>query len=130
MTVNEVFGVKDGSGGLHEFLGVTDVFVDENGKVNVVMPITDNVLNTNGKIHGGTVFALCDIALGCHQSLKGIKAVTLGAEIHYYRPGSPNTTLTAIVTERKTGKTVSSFLIEVYDSNGKHLVDSIFTSYQ
>lgn len=130
MTINAMMGLDPGEGGLHQLLGVQEVFYDEKNRVCVNLEITPQLLNPYGKVHGGTIAALCDIAMGCYQHLNHKKAVALECSVSYYRPGEAGTKLTAIVHERKIGKRISNFLVEVVDNNGRHIADAACSSCQ
>lgn len=130
MTIDEIMELEPGKGGLHQLLGVQEIFYDEKDRVCVKMEITPQLLNPYGKVHGGSIAALCDIALGCHQRLKNnASAVALECSVAYYRPGEPETVLTAIVNERKKGRTISHFLVEVMDNHGRHIADATCSSF-
>ena len=49
--------------------------------------------------------------------------------IHYYRPGRCGKKLTAVAYERKRGRKVSVYMIEVHDDEGKHIADATFTMF-
>ncbi len=130
MTIEELLGIKEGEGGLHNFLGVHEVRVGNDGSVAVDMKITKDLLNPRGMVHGGTISALCDIAIGCFHATKGEEAVALSSELHFFKPGLDGSTLTATVYERKKGHTICTFLIEVRDDNGRHVADGMYTTYK
>ena len=87
MTIEELLGIKEGEGGLHNFLGVHEVRIGNDGSVAVDMKITKDLLNPRGMVHGGTISALCDIAIGCFHATKGEEAVALSSELHFFKPG-------------------------------------------
>ena len=130
MTIEELLGIKEGEGGLHNFLGVHEVRIGNDGSVAVDMKITKDLLNPRGMVHGGTISALCDIAIGCFHATKGEEAVALSSELHFLKPGLDGSTLTATVYERKKGHTICTFLIEVRDDNGRHVADGMYTTYK
>ena len=45
MTIEELLGIKEGEGGLHNFLGVHEVRIGNDGSVAVDMKITKDLLN-------------------------------------------------------------------------------------
>lgn len=130
MKIEEIFDLEEGQGGLHSLMGVNNVYYNDRNQVCVEMKITPQLLNPAGKVHGGTIAALGDIAIGCYFELKKVKAVALNCETHYYRPGEPDSLLTATVTERKLGNTVSTFLIEITDEKNRLIADSVFSTFQ
>ena len=86
-------------------------------------------MNPLGMAHGGTIFTLCDIAAGSAAASQGTVAVTLDSTIHYYRPGRCGKKLTAVAYERKRGRKVSVYMVEVHDDEGKHIADATFTMF-
>ena len=129
MTIEEIFNLHQGTGGLHNLLDVHDVQLDEQGRVTVSLNVSEQVLNPHGTAHGGTIFALCDIAVGSYMALQKKIPVTLDSTIHFYRPGRLGNVLTAVVNERKRGHTTSVFLVEVYADKENHVADATFTMY-
>lgn len=91
--------------------------------------VSDQVLNPHGTARGGTLFTLCDIAVGSYIAIQKKTAVTLDSTIHFYRPGQLGTVLAAVVNGRKCGHTTSVFLVEVYDDKENHIADATFTMY-
>lgn len=130
MKIDEIMELEPGKGGLHQLLGVQEVFYDAENRVCVNMEITPHLLNPYGKVHGGSIAALCDIAMGCYQHLHGRRAVALECSVAYYRPGEADTVLTATVSERKVGRRISHFLVKVTDNHGRHIADGTCSSYQ
>lgn len=83
--------------------------------------------NVNGKVHGGISFLLCDEAIGRYVTSLGRIGAVADANIHYYRPAELGKTLYAAVSERKTGKKLAIYLVELTDDTGKLLADTLFT---
>jgi len=129
MTIEEIRGIEDGKGGLHQLLGMHTINVDEEGRFSLEVKVTQQLLNPFGIVHGGTIFTLCDTAVGTYVAYGKRRAVTLDGAIHYYRPGMPESTLRAIVKERKSGRTMGKFLVEVFDDKDNHIADATFTMY-
>ena len=130
MTIEQLLGIKEGEAGLANYLGVHEVRVGNDGSVAVDMKITKDHLNPRGMVHGGTISALCDIAIGCFHASRGEEAVALNSELHFFKPGLDGSTLTATVYERKKGHTICTFLIEVRDDSGRHVADGMYTTYK
>lgn len=129
MTIENIFNLQPGMGGLHNLLDLHTVFIDEQGRFALKLNATEQLLNPNGIVHGGTLFALCDIAVGTYIAFQKKWAVTLDSTIHFYHSALPGDILTATVNERKNGRTVSTLLVEVYNDKAQHIVDAIFTMY-
>ena len=129
MTIEEIFNLQQGEGGLHNLLNMHIVSIDEQGRFTLKLNVTEQLLNPKGMVHGGTLFALCDAAIGTYIAFHKKWAVTVDSTIHFYRPSMPGHVLTATVNERKCGRTTSVFLVEVYDDRKKHIADATFTMY-
>ena len=108
MTIEEILKLRQEAGGLNKLMHMHVVTLDT---------------------HGGTIFTLCDIAAGSAAASQGTVAVTLDSTIHYYRPGRCGKKLTAVAYERKRGRKVSVYMIEVHDDEGKHIADATFTMF-
>ena len=92
------------------------------------LDLTPELLNPLGMAHGGTIFTLCDIAAGSAAASQGTVAVTLDSTIHYYRPGPLRQKADCCAHERKRGRKVSVYMVEVHDDEGKHIADATFTA--
>ncbi|MFP4445896.1 MAG: PaaI family thioesterase [Desulfosudaceae bacterium] len=63
---------------LHQYLGITAIQSQE-GRGRMAVPVTDNIVNPAGVLHGGVVYLLCDVCAyaGLLSLLaKGSEAVT------------------------------------------------------
>lgn len=85
------------------FLGINKAMVADDS-FSVIMEVKDLHLNTQGTVHGGILFTLCDQAVGAYLTFKKIKGVGMDGNIHYYRPAKKGEILTATAYERKSGK--------------------------
>lgn len=83
MTIEEVFNLQPGAGGLHNLLDLHRAFWDEQGLFTLELQVTEQLLNPKGTVHGGTLFALCDSAVGTYITLQNQWAVTLDSTIHF-----------------------------------------------
>lgn len=59
------------------------------------LTLSERHLNLQGMAHGGTIFALADVALGMAANAGPERAVTQEAQIHYVSPAHPGEVLTA-----------------------------------
>lgn len=84
-------------------------------------------LNVNGKIHGGVLFTLCDDIIGRYVTHIGRKGAASDANIHYYRPAEAGERLYATLHERKTGKMLGVYQVELTNEAGKLIADAMFT---
>lgn len=64
MTIEEIFQLQPGTGGLHNLLNLHTAYLDEEGRFTLQLNVTDLLLNPKGTVHGGVLFALCDSAVG------------------------------------------------------------------
>lgn len=129
MTIEEIFSIAPNTGGLHNLLDVHEAFFDAQGRFSLRLKVTEQLLNPRGAVHGGTLFALCDCAVGTYLASQQKWAVTLDSTVHFYRPGKPGDVLIAAVSERKMGRSVSTFLVEVWNQEERHIADATFTMY-
>lgn len=83
-------------------------------------------VNINGVTHGGVLYYLCDEVIGRYITAIGRKGAAAEAGIHYYRPVKIGTQLTAVITERKAGKRLGTYLVEL-KSGDLLMADAIFT---
>ncbi len=83
-------------------------------------------VNINGVTHGGILYYVCDEVIGRYITAIGRKGAAAEANIHYYRPVKIGTQLTAVVTERKTGKRLGTYLAELR-SGDQLMADALFT---
>lgn len=109
MKLSELYGKASG---LSETLGVRDVW-EKDGAVSVSLPLHGGLLNHAGFVHGGTLSALADVAVGAYNKWNGISAVALHSTVCFLRPASETGELVATVTPQKRGRTVSVYTVTV-----------------
>lgn len=129
MTIEQILKMRQEASGLNKLMHMRVVTLDKDGGATVELDLTDELLNPLDMAHGGTIFTLCDIAAGSAAASHGLVAVTLDSNIHYYRPGLPGKTLTAVAYERKRGKKTAVYMVEVHDDEHKHIADATFTMF-
>lgn len=129
MTIEEILKMRQEANGLNKLMHMNVITLDKDGGATVAVTLSDDLLNPLGMAHGGTIFTLCDIAAGSAAASHGIAAVTLDSNIHYYRPGHPGTTLTAVAYERKRGSKTAVYMVEVHDEAHRHVADAVFTMF-
>jgi acyl-CoA thioesterase len=117
------------SEGLHKELGVRAFWLDEEGRAYMQMDATGPTLNPFGSVHGGSIFALCDMAAECCVVSRGRLAVTLDSHIHFYRPAKPGMTLTAVAEIRKDGKKTAVCVARTLDETDQVIAEASFTFY-
>lgn len=70
------------------------------GRAVLRMPVTDQMLNRHGTVHGGYLFILADAAFAHASNAYGPTAVAQNAQITFLRPVPAGTVLRAEATER------------------------------
>ena len=70
---------------------------------------------------------LCEEAIARYQLKNGKKGAAAEGHIHFYRPAAVGERITATVTERKTGRKLGIYLIEVRNDAGVLLADTVTT---
>ena len=83
--------------------------------------------NSNGFVHGGVIFHLCDEAVGRCVVASGRGGAASDASIHYYRPARIGERLTAAVQPRKLGRRLGVYLVDVRDPQDRLMADGLFT---
>lgn len=83
--------------------------------------------NINGAVHGGYLFFLCDELVGRYVTACGRKGAAADSNIHYYRPASLDKKLYASISERKVGKRLGTYLVELRDEEHVLISDALFT---
>lgn len=77
-----------------------EILISEPGFTRLAMPISPDMGNTFGVMHGGMMFAFADLCFGftanAAQNLKGVSA---SAEIHWMAPGEVGGRLVGDATE-------------------------------
>lgn len=125
--LSELYGLTEDKLGAITLLGMDRGYATDDCFA-VVMNVKDIHLNTYGTVHGGILFALCDQAVGAYIAYKKLKGVGMDGNIHYYRPAHKGDTLTATAYERKSGRNVGVYFVELKNQNGKLLADGLFTA--
>lgn len=127
MMLSTIYGIPDNQMGTMSLLGINKAQVSDDS-FSVIMEVRDIHLNTQGTVHGGILFTLCDQAVGAYLTYKKIKAVGMDGNIHYYRPAKKGETLTATAYERKSGKKTGVYFVELKNQNDKLIADGLFTA--
>ncbi len=129
ITIEEVFNIRTGEGGLHNLFDLHEAYIDEDGKFSMELTVQERHLNPLGIAHGATLFALCDCVVGTYLVYQGNWTVTVDSSIQYYRPGKHGDRLKATLTERKKGRTLGTYFVEVTNQDGALLADMTSTFY-
>ena len=90
------------------------------GYARAEMPVTEELYNPQGAVHGGVLYTLSDAS-------HGEWIATLDASMSYLRPALRPTKLIAEAHELKYGKRVSVYDVKVTDQDGTVLTTGTFT---
>ncbi len=103
-----------------DLLGVTDMYMKENGEAIVVLPLEKKHTNVHGITHGGIYVTLLDTAMGiaCHQTTHA-SCVTLGITTSFIANCPPGTECTTVGRVVHAGRRIMVSEGEVFDSTGK-----------
>ena len=88
---------------------------------------TEAHANVNGFVHGGYLFYLCDELVGRYVTAGGRKGAAAEGSIHYYRPAALHRKLLASLQERKVGRRLGTYLVELRNEEGVLIADALFT---
>ena len=127
INMSTIYGIPDDQMGTMTFLGINKAMVTDDS-LSVIMEVGAVHLNTQGFVHGGILFTLCDQAVGTYLVYKKREGVAMDGNIHYYRPAQKGETLTATAYERKSGKTTGVYFVELKNQDDKLIADGLFTA--
>ena len=82
-------------------------------------------LNDHGTMHGGLLYAFCMEAVVFYVERLNRKGAAMEGNIHYYRPAFLNDCLKAVIHERKNGKKMSVYLVELINQESKLIADCL-----
>ena len=88
------------------------------GYARVEKDIAPEDLNPVGVPHGGVYFSMADTACGSAMAAHGYYAVTVSTAYNFLRSAKLGDRLTAEARERKPGRSICFFDIEVRDQDG------------
>ena len=88
---------------------------------------SDEHANINGFVHGGYLFFLCDELVGRYVKAIGRRGAAADSNIQYYRPAHLRQKLYAGISERKSGKKLGTYLVELRDEERTLIADALFT---
>ncbi len=108
---------------LARHLGIKIIAVGP-GTATARMTLAEIHANSLGMAHGGTLFALADLAFAAASNSYGNVALGVQADIHFHRPVSSGV-LTAVARELSKGGRLASYLVEVRDET-----DNLVATFQ
>ncbi|MGI6129841.1 MAG: PaaI family thioesterase [bacterium] len=84
------------------------------GKATLVLPVTQNLLNTYGTCHGGALSALADMVMGIALRTLKIRVVTVELALNYLQPVPAGKTLIATAHAVHRGRRMIVAETEIY----------------
>jgi acyl-CoA thioesterase len=103
-----------------KLLGI-EIIEIECGFARVRMTITEQMLNSLGKTHGGALLAAADFALAVASNSYGEAAVSTNVCINYIKASSKGSVIDAVATEESRTRKTGLYRIEVVDETGRKL---------
>lgn len=107
--------------GIEEEIKITD------GVGILTVTLGEQHFNDHGTIHGGILYAISEEAVGQYVGAMGKSGVAMEGDSKFYRPANAGEALTIKVIERKVGRRVGVYNVELLNQEGKILVDSSYT---
>lgn len=82
------------------------------------MPVTDDLKNSLGIVHGGATFALADLAFAAASNSHGRVAVAINVSIAYVAAGT-GSMLTATARETSLTPKLATYTVTIADDSGE-----------
>ena len=101
----------------------------ENDKLVLTARVNEKHLNTEGVVQGGILYTICDQAMAVYDIAAGKRGLGTEGSIHHYYPAKAGDVLKAMVSNRKNGRTASTYLVELYNQDNKLIADAMFTAF-
>jgi len=98
------------------------------GEAKAEMIVSENHLNGVNIIQGGALFTLADFAFAAASNSHGRIAVAANASINFYK-GVSSGKLTATAREENSGKSLSSYTVEITDETGVKIAQFSGTAF-
>lgn len=100
----------------------------EKGDVQIKIPVTKDMLNPYGMLHGGISYTLCDISTGLSAASLGAAITTLQGSINYVKATGEG----YLVTKNKvihSGKSTMVANVEVFNEKEELICSGVFTMF-
>lgn len=104
------------SKGFMEYLPVTVKEIGQ-GYVKAAFPVTKQLRNPFGTLHGGCMYAVADSVAGAAAMTYGRYVTTISGHIHYLNSVDEEAELNVLTTEIKNGKTILTYDVVFVDSH-------------
>jgi acyl-CoA thioesterase len=98
------------------------------GEAKAEMIVSEKHLNGVNIIQGGALFTLADFAFAAASNSHGRIAVAANASISFFRAVSTGK-LTAIAKEENSGKSLSTYTVDIIDENGVKIAQFSGTAF-
>jgi acyl-CoA thioesterase len=89
------------------------------GAAKVKLKITPAHLNGLGRVQGGAIFSLADVALAAAANSHGYVAVSINASISYFKAASQGMTLLAEAKAESVNPKLGTYTVRVTDQDGQ-----------
>lgn len=93
------------------------------------MAVEEHHENVIQSIHGGCLFALADTIGGSAAASRGNRMTTISGDFHYLSPAIQVKKLIAVAKEKKYGKTIAVYGVEVFNEKDELLAEGTFSFY-
>ena len=114
---------------LGKLLGVTLTEVTE-GRALAELKVEKQHLNAAGVCHGGSIFALADIALAAASNSYGQVALLTNGNISVFHATQPGDTLTAKAKEISASRKLAHYRVKITNNTGEQVAIYNATVYK
>lgn len=97
------------------------------GYAKLEMTVKPDDVNPQGTAHGGVTYTMADISAGAACASRGYYASTINSTYNYLRASQIGDKLTSVAKERKAGKKICVYDVEITDQNDKLVGTGTFT---
>jgi uncharacterized protein (TIGR00369 family) len=112
--------------GFGDLIGVTALAAEGDDVVTVVLEAEERHLNTYGRVHGGAIATLCDVAMGAAVATGDNRPVTIEMKVTYLEPVPPGRVV-ATAKVRRRGSRITIVETDVTDEAGGDVAHAIAT---
>lgn len=122
----QVIDRRDNGNIFGQRIGIHTAEVTE-GFCRMEMPVTPEIKNPIGSIHGGALYTIADCAAGGAAWSFGERTTTMSSDFHFLRPGLGAENIIAEGRVIKHGRRVIVVEVSVMDQDRKELCAGIFS---
>jgi len=128
MNCKEIMDFRNRNNKFAAYMGIVTTEL-EIGYARGEMMIAGHHENAIGSVHGGCLFTLADTIGGAAAASRGNRMTTISGDFHYLSPAIQVRKLIAVATEKKYGKTIAVYNIEVFNEKEELLAQGTFSFY-